>query len=191
MALTTFVAGNVLTAAQLNNSFAAVGGWRIVKNETAFTAATQVVCDSVFSSSYTAYKIIIRQTGTAGGDIGLRLRVAGVAAATNYNFQLLNVDSTTVSGTRSTGQTSITVANGTTGTFFSSAEILVTGPALAEGTTFQTNYQYSDGAYTIPRMLMRYGNHSTGTAYDGFELNAASGNITGVYSVFGISETGV
>jgi hypothetical protein len=191
MALTTFVAGDVLTAAQLNNSYAAVGGWRIVKNETAFTAATQILCDNVFSSSYTAYKIIARFTGTTGGALGLKLRVGGVAASTNYNQQILNASSTTVSGVRQTAQTSFNLGAGTTGTFFSSVECLVTGPALAEGTTFMNNFQYQDTAYTVPIVQFVYGNHSTATAYDGFELNAASGNFTGVYTVFGISKTGV
>lgn len=191
MALTTFVAGNVLTAAQLNDSYAAVGGWRIVKNETAFTAATQILCDNVFSSSYTSYKIVMRLTGTTGGALGLKLRVGGVAASTNYNQQILSVSSTTVTGVRQTAQTSYSIAAGSTGTFFESVECLVTGPALAEGTTFLTNFQISDAAYTIPVIQFVYGNHSTATAYDGFELNAASGNFTGVYSVFGISKTGV
>ena len=191
MALTTFVAGNVLTAAQLNDSYAAVGGWRIVKNETAFTAATQILCDNVFSSSYTSYKIVMRLTGTTGGALGLKLRVGGVAASTNYNQQILSVSSTTVTGVRQTAQTSYSIAAGLTGTFFESVECLVTGPALAEGTTFLTNFQISDAAYTIPVIQFVYGNHSTATAYDGFELNAASGNFTGVYSVFGISKTGV
>jgi hypothetical protein len=191
MALTTFVAGNVLTAAQLNNSYAAVGGWRIVKNETAFTAATQVLCDNVFSSSYTAYKIVMRLTGTTGGALGLKLRVGGVAASTNYNQQISSNGSTTFTGVRSTGNTSISIAAGSTGTFFQSVESLITGPALAEATTFLTNFQGSDTALTSPFVQFIYGNHSTATAYDGFELNAASGNFTGVYSVFGISKTGV
>lgn len=191
MALTTFVAGNVLTAAQLNDSYSAVGGLRIVKNETAFTAATQVLCDNVFSSSFTAYKIIARFTGTTGGALGLKLRVGGVAASTNYNQQILSVSSTTVTGVRQTAQTSFSLGAGTGGTFFSSVECLITGPALAEGTTFLNNFQYQDTAYTAPIVQFIYGNHSTGTAYDGFELNAASGTFTGVYSVFGISKTGV
>ena len=183
MALTTFVAGNILTAAQLNDSYSAVGGWRIVKNETTFTAATQVLCDNVFSSSYTAYKIIMRLTGTTGGALGLKLRVGGVAASTNYNQQILSVSSTTLTGVRQTAQTSFAIAAGSTGTFFQSVEALITGPALAEGATFQSNFQISDAGYTVPTLQFIYGNHSTATAYDGFELNAASGNFTGVYSV--------
>ena len=165
-------------------------GLVVVKNETAFTAATQVVCDNVFSASYTAYKIIMRLTGTTGGGFRLKFRVGGVAASTNYNLQVLTASSTSVTGATQSSQTSFLVANGSNGTFFQSAEILVTGAALAEATTIQTNFQGTDSAYTTPILQFFYGNHSTSTAYDGFELNAASGNFTGVYSVYGLAKTG-
>ena len=169
---------------------AAGSGLHILKNETTFTAATQIVCDNVFSSLYVAYKIFMRLTGTTGGALGLRLRVGGVAASSNYNQQIVSVASTTFTGVRQTAQTSFPIAAGSTGTFFQSVECLLTGPALAEGTTFQSNFQISDGAYTLPFVQIIHGNHSTATAYDGFELNAASGNVTGVYSVFGIPRVG-
>jgi hypothetical protein len=172
----------------LSTSRANPGGFDLVKAETSFSAATQVICDSVFSSTYTAYKIIIRGTGTTGGAFGLRLRVGGVAASTNYNQQIVTVGSTTFTGVRQTAQTSYPVFAGSTGSFFQSAECLLTGPALAEGTTFKTEFQGSDAGYTVPFAQLVYGNHSTATAYDGFELNAASGNFTGVYSVFGIAK---
>jgi hypothetical protein len=192
MPLTTFVAGDVLTAAQLNNSYAAVGGWRIVQNETAFTAATAIVANAnIFTSAYTNYKIVLRLTGTTGGALGLRMRVGGVAAATNYNQQILSVNSTTVSGVRQTAQTSFSIGAGSTGTFFQSIECLVTGPALAEATTFASNFQGTDTGYTVPFVQLVYGNHSTATAYDSFEMNAASGNFTGTYTVYGLSKTGV
>lgn len=192
MALTTFVSGNTLLASQLNDSFAAVGGWRIVQNETAFTAATAIVANAnIFTSAYTNYKIVMRFTGTTGGGLGLRLRVAGVAAATNYNQQFLTASSTTLTGVRQTAQTSYAIGAGSTGTFFQSVECLVTGPALAEGTTFLTNFQISDAAYTVPSVQFNFGNHSTATAYDSFEMNAASGNFTGTYTVYGLVKTGV
>jgi hypothetical protein len=165
-------------------------GLVVVKNETAFTAATQVVFDNVFSASYTAYKIIMRLTGTTGGGFRLKFRVGGVAASTNYNLQVLTASSTSVTGATQSSQTSFLVANGSNGTFFQSAEILVTGAALAEATTIQTNFQGTDSADTSPILQFFYGNHSTSTAYDGFELNAASGNFTVVYSVYALAKTG-
>ena len=172
----------------LSTSRANPGGLDLIKAETSFSAATQVICDNVFSSTYTAYKIIMRLTGTTGGAVGLKLRVGGVAASTNYNNQIITVVSTTVTGTRLTSQTSYAIAAGSSGTFFQSIESMITGPALTEATTFLTSMQGNDGSFTAPFVQSLHGNHSTATAYDGFELNAASGNITGVYSVFGIAK---
>ena len=132
----------------------------------------------------------MRFTGTTGGALGLRLRVAGVAAATNYNQQFLGASSTTISGSRQTAQTSFSIAAGSTGTFFQSVECLVSGPALAEGTGFQSSFQVCDVGYTVPLVQFCYANHSTATAYDSFEMNAASGNFTGTYTVYGLAKTG-
>jgi hypothetical protein len=172
----------------LSTSRANPGGLDLIKAETSFSAATQVICDSVFSSTYTSYKIIMRLTGTTGGAFELRLRVGGVAASTNYIRQILSATSTTVSGVRQTAQTGFALAAGSGGSFMQSVECLITGPALAEATTFQSNFQGNDGAYTNAFIQFIHGNHTTTTAYDGFELNAASGNFTGVYSVFGIAK---
>ena len=159
-----------------------------LKNETAFSASSQIICDNVFSSAYTFYKIVIRCTQTTGGSLALQLRVGGVAAATNYNQQTLISQVTTISGARNTGQTRFVLGDGSNGSFFCSADVLLSGPALADATTFQCNYQHSNGGYTVPVIDLRYGNHSTATAYDGFELIPGSGTITGVYSVYGYSE---
>jgi hypothetical protein len=159
-----------------------------VKAETAFSAVASVVCDDVFSSSYTAYKLIIRSTMTTNTSFNLKLRVGGVAASTNYNVQNLIVGNTAIVATRDTAATSFGIGSGSTGTFFQSNECLITGPALAEGTTFMNHFQNSDAAYNVPLIKLNYGNHSTATAYDGFEINAATGTMTGVYSVYGFSK---
>jgi hypothetical protein len=194
MPLTTYTAGEVLTASSLNAnlSFAAgSGGLTIVQNETSFTASTQIVANTgIFTSAYTAYKVILRFTGTTGGAMGLKLRVAGTPSSANYNQQILSANSTTVSAVRQASQTSFAVGAGSTGTFMQSVECLITGPALAETTTFQSNFQISDTALTIPGIQFVYGNHNVATAYDSFELNAASGNFTGVYTVYGLAKTG-
>ena len=173
----------------LSTSRANPGGLDLIKAETSFSAATQVICDTVFSSTYTAYKIIMRFTGTTGGAVGLQLRIGGVAAVdTNYTRQILSATSTTVSAVRQTGQTSFALAAGSGGSFMQSVECLITGPALAEVTTFQSNFQGADGAHTNAFVQIIHGSHTTATAYDGFELDAASGNITGIYSVYGIAK---
>lgn len=177
------------------SSWATVGpsnpsGLVTIKNETAFSAASQVICDDVFTSSYTFYKLALRLTATTADLFSLRLRVGGSAAATNYNFQLLSGGATTASAARFSSQTSYRLGLGGNGAFFESIDATISGPALAATTTFIVNSQTVDGADTSPLVQFTFGNHTTATAYDGFEINTGGGTITGVYSVYGLAKTG-
>ena len=73
-----FVAGAVLTAAQMNQ----IGLWR-TKAQTSFSAASSVVADNVFTSDFESYCVIVRYTTTSTTGIAFQLRVGGVTAATN------------------------------------------------------------------------------------------------------------
>ena len=81
MALTTFVAGNVLTAAQLNDSFAAIGGLRLIKKETIGSAVSTVSLTSVFSAAYQNYLVHINVDAASTSSV-LRVRIGN--AATGY-----------------------------------------------------------------------------------------------------------
>jgi hypothetical protein len=188
MALTTFVAGNVLTAAQLNDSFAAVGGLRVVKAETAFSNVANVTADGIFTSSFTNYRMIVRYQ-VASGLLSFQLRASAVDAATNYNIQSLTAGSTTVAAARSTSQTSATIANNTGGAFWGLAVVDLSGPQLAEPTIYVSHSVRNDGGYTTGLNIAQYfGNHSDSTAYDGIKLLGTAANITGSYTVYGYSE---
>lgn len=191
MALTTFVAGNVLTAAQLNDSFANVGGLRLVKDRTTFSAATSVTADGIFTASFTNYLVVVEYRTSAANAPFYRLRASGSSANTNYNYQSLDVSGTTVTAARSTAQAQIIVGNASSGAFNGWAISFISRPALAEGTVFMNQSSTSGGAYTNPELRMFYGNHSTATAYDGLEIAISGGtNMTGAYTIFGIGETG-
>lgn len=175
-----FVAGSVLTAAQLNQ----IGAWR-TKAETSFSAASTVSADNVFTADFTNYKILFRWTNSAAADPIFKLRVGGVAASTNYNIERLTVDSTTVSGVRETAQTYFLLGGNTNGAFNSAVEINLFGPQLATATNINSNQILSSGAYTTPVIRIHSGNHSTTTSYDGFEISVTVGTITGNYAVYG------
>jgi hypothetical protein len=164
-----------------------IGHW-VVKDETAFTAATTVTADNVFTSDFTAYRLVIRFNSTAGGSIGMQLRVGGVAAATNYNRQILQGAGTTATIVRQTSQTSLILSGGTGGAFFSCIDTLIHGPQLAEGTTFNVFLNVSDGGYQFPLVQTNAGNHSTATAYDGFQIDISTGTMTGLYAVYALNK---
>ena len=140
MPLTTYTAGEVLTAASLNAnlSFAAsspAGGLICVKAETAFSAVSSTTADGVFTSAYTNYKVIVRFT-TSAADLGMQFGVASSYTASNYNFQQLRGQDSTASASRSASQTSAIIADSSSGSFFCLCTIDISGVQLAEPTNF-------------------------------------------------------
>ena len=131
------------------------------------------------------YVVNIRYITSSTTDFFFRLRASGTSAATNYNYQMLLADGTGASPTRSTSQTSFYGGGNTNGTFYSSTQLILFGPQLAEPTTIHGFNNQNAGSYTNTLERVFMGNHSTSTAYDGFELLIGTGTITGTYAVYG------
>ena len=166
------------------------GGFVVTKAETAFTTASTVEIDNAFSATYTNYKVFIRYQNTSSADIFLRMRVGGVSASgANYNAQLAGANSTTALAYRETGQTSGYVAAGSNGAFWSSAEISIFSPFVAEPTVMMSANNRTSGAYTAPVSNLFATNHTVSTSYDGIQIILAGGTITGTYTVYGMGKT--
>ena len=191
MALTTYTAGEVLTAASLNDNFAfaASGGLVCVKAETAFSAVASATADSIFTSAYTNYLILINYTTSAAIDIYSKLRVGGVSTSTNYNYQTLQANAATVSGARSTAQTAIQTAVLSNGDFKSSVKIEISTPQLAQATNFIISNSVNASGHLSPINFNVTGNQSAATAFDGIEFLVASGTMTGSYTIYGYAKT--
>ena len=190
MPLTTYTAGQVLTASSLNNnlSFAAsAGGLVCVKAETAFSAVASVTADNVFTSAYTNYKIIMNYTTSTTNGTLLKLRVGGVSASTNYNAYY-GAGQAWSSGTV-LGATTFLLGDYSNGSFNCSNVLEIQQPAIATATTFWNNATTSRGSYGTPYPQYTLGNHSTATAYDGVELLVTTGTMTGTYAIYGYSKT--
>ena len=158
----------------------AVGnGFTFINSVTATAGATATI-DGCFTSTYENYRIIVTGVSSVDTSLTLQLRVGGVAATTNYGRQRLLADSTTVSATRSTGDSSF--ISGATTTVQNLIIIEVAKPALAVQTSFFSLNNYQSGTPTI---IISAGQHSTATAYDGFVLAPQSGNITMTAYVYG------
>lgn len=164
------------------------GGLRCVKAETAFSAVTSVTADSVFTSTYTNYRVIIRYQTTAA-EIAMQLRAAAVDTATGYNFQRLQANIGTVDGVQSTSQTSAFVGHSGSGAFFCLSTLEISGVQLAEPTVYHSLCTRNNGAYTTPIITQYFGNQSASTAFDGIKLLVASGTMTGTYTIYGYSKT--
>jgi hypothetical protein len=158
-----------------------------VKAETAFTAASSVTADNVFTSAYTNYKIIMNYTTSTTNGTLLKLRVGGVSASTNYNAYYAAGTSWT-SGTV-IGGTTFLLGDYSNGAFNCNQITEIQQPAIATGTTFWNNATTSRGAYNSPYPQYTLGNHSTATAYDGVELLVSTGTMTGTFAIYVYSMT--
>jgi hypothetical protein len=193
MPLTTYTAGEVLTASSLNNNLTYLdgkgSGLVCVKAETAFTAAVSVTADDVFTASYTNYKIIFNYTTTADNDVVMKLRVGGVSASTNYNTVRIISSGSSATIATASSQTSVLVARATE-TLNAASNIELHRPAQATATTIAiNNATVASDAYTGPLLLAISGNHSTATAYDGIEFLVSTGSMTGTYTIYGYGIT--
>ena len=163
---------------------AATSGLTCVKAETAFTTVASVTADSIFTSTYTNYLLLLNYTTSTTAGPNLKLRVSGTSASTNYTSQQIQGFTTTVSTNARTTQTSFDFAYYGNGT--KEAVVLsIMGPQLAQATQFVAGGGGLGGAL----VQNIYGQHTTGTAYDGIEILVSSGTMTGTYAIYGYSKT--
>ncbi len=190
MPLTTYTAGEVLTAASLNSnfSFAAGGnGLVCVKAQTALSGSSSTA-DSIFTSTYTNYRIVIRYQVSSSFELAMQLGVAGVYTATGYNYQRFQATGTTLDGVRSSSQTSAFIGQDA-GAFTSLTTLEISGPQLAEPTLYQAVNSRSGSAYTTPTIVQYFGNQSASTQFDGIKFLVSSGTMSGSYTIYGYSKT--
>lgn len=178
MPVPVFSVGETLTSAAMNK----VGLW--LTKTVSVTTQSELVCDNCYSSSFTNYLVVARIQTTAQ-DSFYQNRVGGANAQTNYNRQLLEAQSTAVSTSTASGQTSFVFTSNSNGAFWQTAEASIFSPAVAEPTGIQINHCRTNGGYTVPSAFLIYGNHSTATAYDGFRIFVPSGTLTGKVWVYG------
>jgi len=150
-----------------------------------FATATSLSLNGVFTSAYDDYMIVIRHVGSAASGLGARLRLSGTdATASNYTFQLLEANGTSVAGSRSTSQTRALV--GSTAASQPNGDVAyIYGPSLAQPTAFRNvNVRNTSGAY-----IADFTNtHSVSTAYDGITFLPDSGSFSGMVTVYGYAQ---
>ena len=167
---------------------ASTSGLTCVKAETAFSAVASVTADSIFTSTYTNYLLLVNYTTSTTVFASLKLRASGTSASTNYNRQYLNGNDSAVSAARATAASSYDFGFYTNGDYKSSARVELFAPQLAQATNFISLNAVSPAGYTPLNMFMS-GNHTTATAYDGIEILVSSGTMTGTYAIYGYSKT--
>ena len=184
MPLTTYTAGEVLTASSLNAnfSFAASNGLTLVTSQTIGSAVTSVAVTSVFSSTYDNYLITISGgVGAAAANLGLQLG----ATTTNY----FNVGTVLTYA----GVSTVTANNG--GTSFQSAGVATTdsinayihlfGPNLAKNTQFTSTYIFGNPATGSGDWSPVGGYQRSTTQFTDFTIISAQALTGGTICVYG------
>jgi hypothetical protein len=182
MTVKTFTAGSVLTAAD-TNEYLANSGWTYVNSGT-FTAQSPLQVNSVFTSTYSNYKVILENiTSTAGNPATtMQLTVGGTPSTANYSHgsQYWTFATTPVSAAfgSNAGAAWDTMLFNTTPASY--VEYTLYGPAIARATGMTWNGSFYTNTYRTGGGL-----HNVATAYDGFRIIPASSTLNGTWTVLG------
>jgi hypothetical protein len=157
-------------------------------SEASFSSVSSVSVDSVFSSSYINYRVLLSFDASANDfSLGMRLRASGSDNSTNsYSAQF------------STASTTSVTANASDTTIFENvfvADDFRTG-ANAIGIDFFSPYttaretSFFGMSYSSVRIFrVSAGNFSATTSFDGFSIIPNTGTVTGRYWVYGLKGT--
>lgn len=174
-----FVAGQVLTAAQLNK----IGLWQI--SQTTLTAATDQNFQSVFTTDFRNYRLILELDGATVSALYFRTLVGAVVQTNNFfsveNRTQLSVGTVAV-GTRSDSFGLLGAVGNLARSFY---VVDVYAPQLATITAYSHQGTFGRSATDGDLYLGMASNRVT-TQCDGFRLTTAgAANITGVVTIYG------
>jgi len=189
--------GQVLTADSTTATglkwASASSGFNLIST-TSFSGVASQSISSVFSASYTNYRILINISACTGTNtLNIRLRSGSTdnSTAGNYLFQNFQFGGITVGDPYAQGW------SGSSATSFIAGSVVansgyqnrwVVADILSPFETFKTGYTAdamsgNAGPYDYANKIM--GRMDVTTAYDGFTIISGSGNITGKVSVYG------
>jgi hypothetical protein len=172
----TFVAGDVLEAAQLNSNFTyleGASGLTLVKSQVIGTTVGSVTVTDAFSATYDAYKVIV--SSGVGSSNNAQLFLTLGATATGYEWGYVITNSGATAGSSTTTGTYIPVGEINNSTLQGSMEIV--NPNLPKysyvNATLGWNLVNSNSRAGLTGVL------KDTTAYTAFTLTASSGTLTG------------
>lgn len=167
-------------------AFAGTSATTNAKGGVDFTSCTSVSLNGVFTAGYENYLVTMR---TVGGPavMGFRYRASGTdASGTDYVYQLLAANGTSLTDpevNRSTSQTS--AAFGASSGAYSSYNVVIYGPFLSIETVHGPfGFYNSSGS----RIWEYHGTHMVASSYDGLTLLPSSGSISGAIHIWGFEE---
>jgi len=149
-------------------------------NTTSFSAVASQSVNNVFSATYDNYLVTCSLASSAVDNLNFRLRLSGTDNTTsNYNYQELRAEGVNVVSQRVGGASTykLGVMEANNRNYFN---LYLSNVAKAQNTIIISEFARGE-----PSLYFEKGNHVVSTAFDGFSLLPASGNITGFVSTFG------
>lgn len=183
-----FVAGQVLTAAQMNK----IGLWLVKTQTTGATGITSLDITSCFNADFRHYFVNI--TGLGNGVLAghqLQLLSGSTPATTSYFWAGTSMasNSSTVTGENVNNTNYMGLGEQSTSATTFAITLFVQNPFLAVPTRFQAGHSIMN-ATPISINWMRNGMHNVSSSYDGFRFlssNTQTFNTMNV-SVYGYQE---
>ena len=174
MPLTTYTAGEVLTASSLNANFLAAGGLQLVKTQVIGTTVSSVEVTDAFSATYDTYLI------TVSAGVGSTEALTGLKLGATTTGYYMGGSVNTYSGGAATN---VGVSNGAS---FTRAGITNT-TAIGFSVTLQNPFLSVATLIHVPYVLAStsgnagsfHGFLNDTTSYTAFTLTPASGTLTG------------
>jgi hypothetical protein len=182
--------GQILTVASGVPSWAtpaaAGGGFVLIQAPTTFSGVSSQSINSVFTSTYTNYKIVITLTSASapGNTVSLRMRASGTDTTTNYVGQRIYGTNTTVGASRNVSGTNYWYTGGETSDS-SPIEISIFNPQTSTKTQFLGQGWSNSGSTALQ---LSGGTQTDSTQFDGFTLFSDVGTITGTLSIYGLAK---
>ena len=186
MPLTTYTAGQVLTANSLNSNFQAAGGLQYITQVTVGSGVSNVDITNCFSATYDNYLISISGVACSlpGQAATFQVLASGSLPGTNNwfgnSFYIVtgNSGGLTNAALSSGGYAEAGSMSNTTGGNSFTFEVFA--PFRSEYT--RVSYQNADDQYWRTGASV----HKLATSYNGFRLTALSGTMTGgIVAVYG------
>jgi hypothetical protein len=159
----------------------------VLLNTTSFSGVASQAVNSVFSSTYQNYRILINIASSTGdiNAIGMKLRVSTTDTSTNYNsVRVFSKGATPASaGEDILGTDEWFIGESDKDQNGASAIAMdLFSPNEARSTNFQLSASTSDGEFYCHFIC---GIQSSSTQFDGFNIINSAGNTTGTIRVYG------
>ena len=174
MPLTTYTAGEVLTASSLNAnlSFASTnGGLVLVSAQTIGNSVGSVTVSNCFSATYDVYKILV--SGGVGSVTNNNFNMTLGASVTGYNYSFIYNSYNATTASEGATNAAAWIDLGGIDLTSLNLNMEINGPFLAKSTSFHSSLARPNIAGTTN------GIHTVATSFTGFTITATNGTMTG------------